>query len=103
MESIREKLFDELNNKVIGLDWADGTYLYNLTRVKEAFHIGTMTFDDFVEVDHELIDEILDVVMPVIEKLQKKVESLEEELESEREYSYKMISSLQDQLMDSYD
>lgn len=54
--------------KVLGLtdEWKDGTYLYHLTRVKEAFHVGTMSLDDFVEVDEELVDEIFEAIQPLI-------------------------------------
>ena len=46
--------------------WAEigDSYIYDLTRVKSAFSIGTMSFDDFVEWDEEriktLVDEFLD-------------------------------------------
>lgn len=32
---------------------------YNLTRCKEAFNLGTMSFDDFVEFDEDFIDDIV--------------------------------------------
>lgn len=46
--------------------WADvgDSYIFDLTRVKESFSIGTMSFDDFTEWDDdriaELVDEFLD-------------------------------------------
>lgn len=38
----------------------DGTYAYHLTRVKRAFHIGTVTLDDFVEFDEETSMDLAD-------------------------------------------
>ena len=35
---------------------------YQLTRVKEAFQIGTMTFDDFVEWDEEHVDDLIEYI-----------------------------------------
>lgn len=54
---------------VLGLtdEWEDGTYLYHLTRVKSAFGVGTMTLDDFVEIDHDLVDEVYEAIKPFIE------------------------------------
>lgn len=36
------------------------SYAYNLTRVKEAFSVGTMSLDDFVEFDDEVVADIAD-------------------------------------------
>lgn len=36
------------------------SYSYNLTRVKEAFAIGTVSLEDFIEFDEEFIDDIVD-------------------------------------------
>lgn len=68
MKEIEEKVKYEIAN-VLGLtdEWQDGTYLYWLTRVKEAFNIGTMTLDDFVEIDKGFIDEIYEVIKPFVE------------------------------------
>ncbi|STO12759.1 Uncharacterised protein [[Flavobacterium] thermophilum] len=52
----------------------DGTYLYHLTRSKEAFSYGTMTLDDFVEVDEEFLNEVFEGIKPVIEELQQENE-----------------------------
>lgn len=43
-------------------DVNNDTYAYNLTRDKEAFGIGTMTFDDFEEFNEETIDDIVDYI-----------------------------------------
>lgn len=60
-EKLRQKLYDYL-----GFDGKDGTYLHWLTRVKEAYAVGTMTLDDFVEVDETFIDEIVELVEEVL-------------------------------------
>ena len=36
------------------------SYAYNLTRVKEAFAVGTVSLDDFVEFDDETVADIAD-------------------------------------------
>jgi predicted nucleic acid-binding Zn-ribbon protein len=58
----------------------DGTYLYHLTRSKEAFSYGTMTLDDFVEVDEEFLDEVFESIKPIIEELQQENEKLRKQL-----------------------
>lgn len=61
-EQIAGKLYDffDFNSK-------DGTYVYNLTRVKEAFGLGTMTLDDFEEIDDEFIYDLADFIINNIE------------------------------------
>jgi uncharacterized membrane protein len=57
---------DELAEKLedyFGFNGSDGTYFYWLTRVKEAFHVGTMTLDDFVEIDGDFVDELADFIL----------------------------------------
>ena len=53
--------------------WADigDSYIFDLTSVKEAFAIGTMDLDDFVEWDEERIAMLVD---EFLEWLQKPVE-----------------------------
>ena len=57
-EQLVEKLFEHFcfNTK-------DGTYIYNLMRVKSAFHVGTMTLDDFEEIDDEFIYDLADFIL----------------------------------------
>lgn len=57
MEMTMENLVEVLTD-YFGLNNSDGTYTYELDRVKEAFSVGTMTMDDFVEWDEENIDEL---------------------------------------------
>lgn len=59
-------------NSLLGHDGVDGTYYYCLTRVKEAFHVGTMTLDDFVEINEEFTDEILRLFQPQIDSLNER-------------------------------
>lgn len=57
---------DRQKLKEIIMDFFDvpnNTYTYNLTRVKEAFEIGTMSLDDFEEIDESNIDELVDYII----------------------------------------
>lgn len=54
--------------KFFGMEGQHGTYVYDLTRTKEAFGVGTMTFDDFVEFSDERVEELADFL---IEKLKE--------------------------------
>jgi hypothetical protein len=55
-QNVREKLVELLAQYFTIGD----SYAYNLTRVKEAFSVGTMTIDDFVEFDDETVEDIAD-------------------------------------------
>lgn len=44
-------------------DVPNDTYCYNLTRVKEAFAIGTMHLDDFVEFDEDFIEDMVEYIL----------------------------------------
>ncbi|AJA41454.1 hypothetical protein AXJ14_gp135 [Geobacillus virus E3] len=91
----------------------DGTYLYHLTRSKEAFSYGTMTLDDFIEVDEEFLDEVFEDIKPVIESLlaekeiyMEKIKELEQEnkyykeqLDISRNMAADIIAGLQKELM----
>lgn len=57
-EAIREQL---------GFNQVDGTYIFYLTRVKTAFGLGTMTLDDFTEIDETLVDDLIEVILPICE------------------------------------
>ena len=39
------------------------TYAYNLTRVKSAFEIGTMTFDDFEEFTEDITRDLAEYII----------------------------------------
>ena len=39
------------------------SYTYELNRVKEAFYIGTMTLEDFVEWDEDNVSDLCDYIM----------------------------------------
>ena len=56
MDESRDKLIEVLAKY---FDIGD-SYAYNLTRVKEAFAVGTVTIDDFVEFDDEVVADIAD-------------------------------------------
>lgn len=73
-----EQKIDEIINKQFSIDSKYGSYIYHLTRAKEAFEVGTMTFDDFTEIEHG--DEWLDQLRAEIKKLLKaQIEELKEE------------------------
>lgn len=78
-------IFQKLKNILaqhLGLsdEWQDGTYLYYLTRTKSAFGLGTMTMDDFVEVDEELLEEIYEDIKPLFEEQEEKISKMEKYL-----------------------
>ena len=59
MADIRDKLIELLAKYFTIGD----SYAYNLTRVKEAFAVGTVTIDDFVEFDDDTIADIADYLL----------------------------------------
>lgn len=60
----REKLLKILEEYFGFSDsWGDGTYFYNLNRVKSAFGVGTITIDDFTEIEYEQIEELADLII----------------------------------------
>lgn len=67
-EKLMDLLFDHL-----GFNGKDGTYIFCLTRVKEAFGYGTMSLDDFVEIDEEFVADLADFIL----SLPKATESTE--------------------------
>ncbi len=44
-------------------DGKQGTYAYHLTRCKSAFHVGTVSLDDFVEFDEETLEDLADFLL----------------------------------------
>lgn len=76
LEQIKDAIAHELG---LTDDHMDGTYLYHLTRSKSAFAVGTMTLDDFKEIDEELLDEIFNAIEPFFIKQAERVQELEEE------------------------
>ena len=62
--TIYETFFNEKLKDIL-MDYFDiknDVYAYNLTREKEAFSIGTMSFDDFEEFNEETIDDIVEFI-----------------------------------------
>lgn len=39
------------------------SYCYNLTRVKSAFAVGTVSLEDFEEFDESVVDDIVDYLL----------------------------------------
>ena len=56
-----EKLAD-----FFGINSNDGTYWHILTRVKDSRYVGTMTIDDFVEIDMEIISDLAEFITNII-------------------------------------
>ncbi len=49
------------------------TYAYNLTRVKSAFEVGTITLDDFQEFTEETIDDMVAYIKEALSKENKNI------------------------------
>lgn len=64
---LEDKLQEALKEH-LGFNLPDGTYLYNLLRDKSAFGVGTMTMDDFVEVDLTFVDDLVEEIIKVIKE-----------------------------------
>ena len=77
LEQIKDAIAHELG---LTDDYMDGTYLYYLTRSKSAFAVGTMTLDDFKEIDEELLDEIFNAIEPFFIEQAERVQELENHL-----------------------
>ena len=58
----KKQIADKLN-EFFDVNAKDGTYVYNLMRVKSAFGLGTMTVDDFEEIDSVFINELADFIL----------------------------------------
>jgi hypothetical protein len=48
----------EILSDYFSLNAPEGSYTYELTRVKSAFGLGTMTMDDFEEFGQDQIDDL---------------------------------------------
>jgi hypothetical protein len=66
----------EAIDKALGHDGVDGTYIHYLTRCKSAYGWGTMTLDDFTEVDAEFTHELVSAVTPIFRQQQAEIERL---------------------------
>ena len=89
-KGIEEKLYEHL-----GFNGVDGTYIYILTRVKEAFGYGTMTLDDFVEIDGDFVGELADLITeiqaPVLDALEAAQQRISEIEEHQAAEQYRVI------------
>lgn len=74
LEEIKEAIANELG---LSEQHLDGTYLYYLTRTKSAFSVGTVTLDDFEEIDGELLEDIFNAIKPFFIEEAERVEVLE--------------------------
>lgn len=82
LEQIKDAIAHELG---LTDDYMDGTYLYYLTRCKSAFAVGTMTLDDFKEIDEELLDDIFNAIEPFFIEQAERVQELELEVNDLRD------------------
>jgi len=74
---IKAQVVEKLDEH-FGLNYPDGTYYYCLTRCKSAFNVGTMTFDDFHEIDEEFTAELADLFIEMAKPLLQLVETQSE-------------------------
>lgn len=70
---LRDKIHSVINEHID----IDDTYAYHLTRVKEAFSVGTVTLEDFEEWTDadvaDLTDSIMDKISPALNENQQVV------------------------------
>ena len=60
----KENLVDVLND-FFGMNEKEGSYFYELTRVKNAF---SLTFDDFEEFNNDQIEDLADYILDKFNK-----------------------------------
>lgn len=61
MNDWEEQIRDELY-KLFGMGDRDGSYWHILTRVKEARQVGTLTIDDYKEVEMDDLEELINLI-----------------------------------------
>lgn len=54
---------DKLKDLLMEYFTIGDSYSYNLTRVKSAFAVGTVSLEDFEEFDEDCIDDIVDYLL----------------------------------------
>lgn len=54
---------DKLKDLLMEYFTIGDSYSYNLTRVKSAFAVGTVSLEDFEEFDEDFIDDIVDYLL----------------------------------------
>lgn len=96
MSGLKEKISEAISTHIS----LDDTYTYELTRVKTAFEVGTMSLEDFEEWSDEnvnnLAESIVDVLHPQLNDNQKIVlEWLKNEI-SENDLQYTLWSFTED-------
>lgn len=99
---MNKKMLKDVKNAIANVleltdNWSDGTYFYHLTRVKSAFDIGTMTMDDFEEVDEDLVEDIFESILPYLDQCNQHTQELEKEMEQEYSNHKDLESSLMQQ------
>lgn len=71
----KEKVFQALL-EYFCFNGEDGTYAYNLTRVKEGFVYGTVTIDDFEEFTEEQMEELAGFIVERCEKPERRIKDV---------------------------
>lgn len=93
-EQVKQWLSESIN-KTLGHSGVDGTYYYVLTRVKEAFRVGTMSLDDIHEVDESFTEELVEeIYMDVVGSMLNKKNNITQALQL-------LVDSLQDREKDN--
>lgn len=85
-ERIGQKIVETLANHM-SFNSKDGTDWHILTRIKEARSYGTLTIDDFSEVNNDNLNELADALIPVIKSTSIDKEVLREKIEALKLYS----------------
>lgn len=68
-EDLRNSIRSVVENHLeLSQNHTDGSYLYQLTRVKSGFSVGTVTIDDFQEISLDFSSDIVDDIVKAIEK-----------------------------------
>lgn len=60
---VTDAFVSKLKDTLMGYFEIGDSYVYNLTRVKEAFQVGTMSLADFVEWDEDNIDDLVRYIL----------------------------------------
>lgn len=69
LKKYKQSLRDKLKELLMKYFTIGDSYSYNLTRVKEAFAVGTVSVEDFEEFDEEFIDDLVKYIMENMEEL----------------------------------
>ena len=60
---VTDAFVSKLKDTLMGYFEIGDSYVYDLTRVKEAFQVGTMSLEDFVEWNEDNIDDLVRYIL----------------------------------------